>query len=554
MTTNLSSLLTPSETIGEYTVDEFIEAAATFHGYAAPGLILGGFMVDAVLKALPDDTLFDAISETSWCLPDAVQMLTPCSVGNGWLQIQNLGLYAVCLYDKYTGHGIRLWVDAQKIALDSEIRTWLFKTKPKKEQDSELLRRQIIEAGASICSMRAVQVRPEKRIKRSKGKIIACAICGEPFPAQFGAICRSCQGESPYASVGGMGMALAAQPNLETVVVSDAVGHRPLHDMTRIVPGVSKGPEFRRGQTLTGGDVCRLQRMGRNRIYLDNQDPGDEWVHEDTAAAAFGDLMAGRSVAVKDKPSEGKVKLFAQEDGLLVVDSAKLRQFNHVPGVMCASRHAYTLVDKGTQVAGTRAIPLYLPRQDYEAALRLLDEDPIFSVHPLRQARVGLLVTGTEVFSGLVEDKFEPIISAKVVQLGSRVGKVLKVPDDSEEIKRAVQELIEDGCDLIITTAGLSVDPDDVTRKGLRDTGVTDIRYGLPILPGAMSLLGRLGKVQVLGVPACALFHKTTSLDLLLPRLLANLEITRSDLAELGEGGMCHECKTCTFPKCSFGR
>ena len=271
MTTNLPSLLTPSETIGAYSVDEFIEAAGIFHGYAAPGLILGGFMVDAALKALPDDVLFDAISETSWCLPDAVQMLSPCSVGNGWLQILNLGLYAVSLYDKYTGHGVRIWVDLNKIAPDSEIKTWLMKTKPKKEQDSSLLRRQIIESGASICSMRAVEIRRGNRIKRSKGAIVACAICGEPFPAQFGAICRSCQGESPY--VDSPGKAVFDQPRLKSVSVEESIGFRPLHDMTRIVPGKSKGPEFRRGQTLTGGDVCRLQRMGRNRIYLDNQKP-----------------------------------------------------------------------------------------------------------------------------------------------------------------------------------------------------------------------------------------------------------------------------------------
>lgn len=552
MTKNLTSLLSPSETIGSYTVDQFIEAAGIFHGYAAPGLVLGGFMVDAALKALPDDILFDAISETSWCLPDAVQMLSPCSVGNGWLQILNLGLYAVSLYDKYTGHGVRIWVDLDKIAPDSEIRTWLLKTKPKKDQDSPLLRKQIIEAGASICSMRAVEVRQESRIKRSKGDIVACAICGEPFPAQFGAICRSCQGESPY--VNAPGRAKLDQPRLKSIAVEESIGFRPLHDMTRIVPGVSKGPEFRRGQTLTGGDVCRLQRMGRNRIYLDSQTPGDKWVHEDTASAAFGKLMAGRNVDVKDKPSEGKVKLEAQKNGLLVVDAARLRQFNHVPGVMCACRHSYTLVDKGTQIAATRAIPLYLPRPDYEAALRVLDEEAIFSVHPLRKAKVGVLVTGTEVFSGLVKDKFEPIITSKVAQLGSKVIKAFKAPDKADEIKRAFRDLVEAGCDMIITTAGLSVDPDDVTRKGLVDAGVQDMRYGIPVLPGAMTLLGRFEKVQVLGVPACALFHKTTSLDLLLPRLLADLEMTHSDLAELGEGGLCHECKICTYPKCSFGK
>jgi formylmethanofuran dehydrogenase subunit E len=552
MTTDYSHLLLPSDTIGPYPIDKFIEAATQFHGYAAPGLVLGGFMVDAAIKALPDDILFDAISETSWCLPDAVQMLSPCSVGNGWLKILNLGLYSVCLYDKFTGKGVRLWLDLDKIDADSEIRTWLMKSKPKQEQDSPLLRRQILEAGASICSMRDVQVKPEQLIKRSKGTIIACPICGEAFPAQFGAICRSCQGESPYMD--GPGAELIREPVLTATPVEKAVGGHPLHDMTRIEPGVSKGPEFKHGQLLTGGDVCRLQRMGRSRIYLDDQDPGIEWVHENKAATAFGKLMSGPGITVLGDPREGKSKLVADQNGLLFVDSTRLRQFNHVPGVMCASRQSYSIVQKGTQIAGTRAIPLYLPTKDFEAALQVLDEEPLFSIRPLRKARVGVLITGTEVFSGLVEDKFEPVISAKVAHYGSTVIKTIKAPDNAEAICSAIKDLVNEKCDLIITTAGLSVDPDDVTRKGLQDAGVTEMLYGMPVLPGAMSLLGHMGLVQVLGVPACALFHKTTSLDLLLPRLLADVCITRSDLAELGEGGLCHECKTCTFPKCSFGK
>ncbi|MBU1002181.1 MAG: trehalose-binding protein [Proteobacteria bacterium] len=552
MNTDYSQLLAPSDTIGPYSIDQFIEAATRFHGYAAPGLVLGGFMVDAAIKALPDDTLFDAISETSWCLPDAVQMLSPCSIGNGWLKILNLGLYAVCLYDKFTGKGVRLWLDLDKVEPDSEIKTWLLKLKPKPEQDSKLLRRQIIEAGASLCSMRDVQIRPEQLIKRSKGRVVPCPICKEPYPAQFGAICRSCQGESPY--VDSPNAEFLAEPDLVATLVQKAIGGSPLHDMTRIEPGVSKGPEFLHGQVITGGDVCRLQRMGRSRIYLDDQNPGTEWVHENKVATAFAKLMSGPGTRVLGDPREGKSKLVAAHDGLLVVDSARLKQFNHVPGVMCACRQSHSIVQKSAQIAGTRAIPLYLPNRDFQAALQILDEEPLFAVHPLRKARVGVLVTGTEVFTGLVEDKFAPVVSAKVAHLGSQVVSTIKAPDDARAICNAVQKLVAEQCDLIITTAGLSVDPDDVTRKGLQDAGITEMLYGMPVLPGAMTLLGHLGSVQILGVPACALFHKTTSLDLLLPRLLADIPITRSNLAEFGEGGLCHECKTCTFPKCSFGR
>ena len=114
--------------------------------------------------------------------------------------------------------------------------------------------------------------------------------------------------------------------------------------------------------------------------------------------------------------------------------------------------------------------------------------------------------------------------------------------------------MLDAECDLIITTAGLSVDPDDVTRQGLLDAGLGELLYGAPVLPGAMTLVGRIGDAQVLGVPACALFHKTTSLDLLLPRLLAGQRLTRADLARMAEGSFCLNCKSCTFPKCPFGK
>jgi formylmethanofuran dehydrogenase subunit E len=212
------------------------------------------------------------------------------------------------------------------------------------------------------------------------------------------------------------------------------------------------------------------------------------------------------------------------------------------------------MVDKGFKLAGTRAIPLFLHREDFLKAMGILADGPLFQVLALRRARVGILVTGTEVFNGLVEDKFIPIISNKAQKYGCKVVKGLILPDDRQAISRGVRELLDAGADLLITTAGLSVDPDDVTRQALADAGAKDMLYGTPILPGAMTLLTHIDGVQVIGVPACALYFKTTSLDLLLPRLLAGLDITRRDLARLGHGSFCLACKTCTFPKCPFGK
>ncbi|MEG2173155.1 MAG: FmdE family protein [Desulfovibrionaceae bacterium] len=542
--------------IGPWSHDEFMDEARKFHGYPAPGLIIGGYMVTMARAALPQGILFDAISETVQCLPDAVQLLTPCTVGNGWLRIVNFGIYAVSLFDKRSGEGFRVRLDVSKLGPWPEIRAWFLKEKAKSEQNTHDLQDQIRDAGTQILSMSPIVVRPDVLIHKGKGRVVPCPLCGDWYPASFGGICRSCQGESPYTE--GPGLSFTAEPALSALPVAEAVGKHALHDMTRIIPEQEKGPAFTAGQEFTAGDVCRLQHMGRNRVYvLEDAVHGEcceDWVHENTAVTAFAEAMPGTCVRAEGAPREGKINFSATVDGLLSVDVARLERFNLVPHVMCTTRHHMSVIHTGTRIAGTRAIPLYLSRTDFIKAMAVLEEGPLFKVMPMRRAQVGILVTGTEVFQGLIQDKFEPIITQKAQSLHCQVVASRIAPDDATHISRCVAELMDAGADLIITTAGLSVDPDDVTRKALMDAGLTDVLYGIPVLPGTMTLMGRIGTVQVLGVPACALFYKTTGLDLILPRLLANAPITRLELARLGNGGLCMECKSCVFPKCPFGR
>jgi len=542
--------------IGPYTFDEFASLVESFHGFPAPGVLVGGIMVNLALQNLPEGDLFDAICETPKCLPDAIQLLTPSTVGNGWMRVLNFGRYALTLYEKNDGAGVRVFVDPAKLDPWMEIKNWLFKRVPKKEQDSERLRNQIRAAGYGIYGCQPVTIKPGLLKRNSRGSIATCPICKEPYPAADGGICRSCQGESPYVETN------AFQTQIKTpgwtvnqVEVGKAVGSHALHDMTLIVPDESKGPAFKRGQEITAGDVCRLQQMGRRHIYVEEENiPGPGWIHEDDAALAFGRAMCGRGVRFDDRPSEGKVNFEAAREGLLIVDEKRLESFNLVPGVMCAARQNYSVVNKDTLIAGSRAIPLFLPKQDFEKALAALGDEPILNVLPLRRAKVGILVTGTEVFQGLVKDKFAPIITDKVQKLGCGVVQSLIVPDDIDAICGGIKTLVDAGTDFLVTTAGLSVDPDDVTRQALTLAGATDMVYGAPILPGAMTLIAKIGPIQVIGVPACALYFKTTSLDLLLPRMLAGVDITRTDLAKMGNGAFCLGCKTCTFPKCPFGK
>jgi formylmethanofuran dehydrogenase subunit E len=184
--------------IGPYTFEEFLSLVESFHGNVAPGVVLGGVMVDAARSRLPEGILFDTVAETRACLPDAVQLLTPCTIGNGWLKVLNLGRFALSLYDKYQGEGIRVKLDPARVKDFPEIANWYLKLKPKRDQDKDLLFAQIREAGPDILNWQRVSLRPQFLGKKSRGGMTICPLCREAYPAQDGGICQACQGEAPY--------------------------------------------------------------------------------------------------------------------------------------------------------------------------------------------------------------------------------------------------------------------------------------------------------------------------------------------------------------------
>ena len=340
---------------------------------------------------------------------------------------------------------------------------------------------------------------------------------------------------------------------LKTIKLEDAVGTKLAHDITEIRPGEFKGPAFRKGHTVCNEDLCRLQKLGKNHLYLLDLD--EDEIHEDEAAAIMADALSGEGVRWKNEPREGKIGLEAQRDGLLTVDTAALAAFNMIDEVMCATLHNHTLVNAGDLVAATRAIPLVMKRAPVERAGAIAGQNGgVVSVRTLKQARVGLTITGNEVYHGLIQDRFAPILSEKITALGSRVTGIEFAPDDAEIIRQAICNHLDNGCDLLLLSGGMSVDPDDVTRHGIRLAGADEIHYGAAALPGAMFLMAYLGEVPLMGVPACGLHHRVTVLDLVLPRILSGERIGKAQLAFLGHGGLCRDCPECTYPHCSFGK
>jgi len=170
-----------------------------FHGWKAPGLVLGLFMVDLAQELIGIGTEADAIVETRHCLPDAIQLFTPCTVGNGWMKILDWDKFALSLYDRRERNGYRVWFDLVKARRFPNLYKWFMRLVPKKELPLELLLETILSAGRSVLSSQAIYVTAYyQRLKKSG--INVCPVCAEAFASAQGETCWSCQGENYYES------------------------------------------------------------------------------------------------------------------------------------------------------------------------------------------------------------------------------------------------------------------------------------------------------------------------------------------------------------------
>lgn len=338
-----------------------------------------------------------------------------------------------------------------------------------------------------------------------------------------------------------------------TVPVEQAVGMVLPHDITEIVKDSFKGRAFRKGHIIRNEDIDHLRRLGKEHIYVLRLGP--EEIHENEAALLMAEALSGTGVEYSPEIVEGKATLTASVDGLLKIDRRALLRFNLLGEVLCATLQDNTPVRKGEQVAATRLIPLMAKRRLVAEAIAIAaSRTPIVRVLPLTKVHVGLVITGSEVFYGRIQDRFEQVLRDKLAGLGSTVTSVSFAPDDPQLIAAEIRKCLDKGAELIVTSGGMSVDPDDVTRLGIKEAGAEAIVYGTPVLPGAMFLVARIGTVPVLGVPACGMFHKITVLDLVLPRILTGETIGRKELAAMGHGGLCRNCAPCRYPVCSFGK
>ena len=339
---------------------------------------------------------------------------------------------------------------------------------------------------------------------------------------------------------------------MRSIPVEQAQGMVLCHDITRIVPGESKGPAFRKGHVIEADDIPALLRLGKEHIYV--WDLAEGLIHEDDAAGRIATAIAGEGITLT-QPCEGRINLLADRLGLLKINVDTLRRLNSIEEVTIATIHGDVTVSPGQMLAGTRVVPLVVGKGRVEAVEAVCAEaGPVVGVLPFRPLKVGVVTTGGEVFHGRIKDKFGPVLRRKFGELGCSVTRQVIVPDDRDMTVRAIQQLLGEGAEMIAVTGGMSVDPDDLSPSSIRAAGGEVVTYGSPTFPGAMFMLAYIGDIPVVGLPGCVMYHKASIFDLTVPRLVAGEKLSRADIVELGHGGLCVMCPECRYPLCGFGK
>ena len=339
---------------------------------------------------------------------------------------------------------------------------------------------------------------------------------------------------------------------MKKIKIEDAIGYELLHDVTEVnVDNNFKGIAFKKGHIIKSEDISKFKKIGKLHIYVKEEGDGN-LVHEDEAALTLAPLIAGKNIYYDSYPKEGKINFYSEIDGLFQVDRGKTIELNLLKIPSFPTIHNNFPVKKRKLVAAFRIIPLFCDKKVIEEAKKILSV-PIIEVLPYKIKNAGIIVTGNEVYEGIIEDKFIPVLTKKLNQFNVKVEESVILPDNKEIIKNKIIEFLQK-FQLVLITGGTSVDPDDETKIAMKEANIELIQEGSPIQPGNNLTIGYFNDIPVVAIPAAAIFFKTTSFDIFLPQILAKKKITDIDLANLSVGGLCHFCNKCTYPICPFGK
>ncbi|MBW6419890.1 molybdopterin-binding/glycosyltransferase family 2 protein [Rhizobium sp. XQZ8] len=306
-----------------------------------------------------------------------------------------------------------------------------------------------------------------------------------------------------------------------------------------------------KGEILSADDIARLAGEGVNSVVAVRLDDGD--ILEDEAAATIAAAIAPDNLRFSEATT-GRVNIYARVDGLFVADKAVVDGLNRIdPAITLACLADHVAVRAGDMVATVKIIPLAVGRKKIDQATALLAESTAFEVKAFHPRAVTLVATELPSLKTSVMDRTARLLEQRLAISGSRLTKEIRIPHSSDRLSEVLQELkpyeINEPAMIIVFGASAVADPDDVIPAAIRRAGGEVEHVGMPVDPGNLLVLGRIGDVPVLGAPGCARSPKENGFDWVLNRLMAGETPTSFDLTGMGVGGLLMEIPTRPLPR-----
>ena len=310
-----------------------------------------------------------------------------------------------------------------------------------------------------------------------------------------------------------------------------------------------KDGSIKKGRALSPTELARLADAGLTHIIAAQLEPGD--VGEDEAAGRIARAAAGEHTYTS-APFTGRANLFADRAGLAEIDGARVHALNMIDeGLTIATTMPYERVGQKQMIATVKIITFALP-EAVVARAEALARSPagLICIAPLRPKTAGLILTRLPATKRSVLAKRQQAIAVRLESVGSQIGPVEIVEHEQSAVAAAITGMNAAGADpIIVFAASAIVDRGDVIPAGLVAAGGEILRLGMPVDPGNLMLLGRLGDTDVIGAPSCAASPKLNGFDWVLERRLAGLDVASEDVAAMGLGGLLKEIATRPQPR-----
>lgn len=317
----------------------------------------------------------------------------------------------------------------------------------------------------------------------------------------------------------------------ERMPVDEALGAIAGHTVGHGLGAVKKGARFDEAA------IAALKGSGVSHVYAVRLDEGD--VPENEAARSLAQAWCGPGTELQALAT-GRANLKALSDGVVLIDTGAVDAFNRCDeGITMATVAPFASVTAGQRIATVKIIPFAVSGAAMRKALTVCEASKRIAVAPFRRHEVGLLLTEVHTPKPSLLQKSESVIGERIVSLGSSLAAVRTAPHETEAIAEGIAALASEGCDFVIVLGAAAIaDRNDVVPAGLAKAGGEIGHLGMPVEPGNLLMLGRLGAVPVIGAPSCARSPKENGFDWVLQRLLAGLEVGPGEIMGMGVGGL----------------